>query len=246
MRPLLNRLAPEFRVSTVDWPGFGDLARARVDWSPEMLSAFLDWFLSEIVAPPHVVVAAGHAAAYAMYQAAHRRGTIERLVLIAPTWRGPLPTMMGGQRRWFNRIRAAVDHWGVGPLLYRLNVSRFVVTRMAREHVYEDPAWLSGNRLSAKLAVTRAPGARYASVRFVSGALDRIESRAAFLDLARRANVPTLVIYGDQTPLRSRAEMEAFAGVPGIELKLLPHGKLAIHEEFPEPVAATIRSFLIR
>jgi hypothetical protein len=188
MRPLFETLAPEFRVSTVDWPGFGDLVRVRTDWSPAILSAFLDWFLSEIVAPPHIVVAAGHAASYALYQAAYRHGTIERLVLIAPTWRGPLPTMMGGQRPWFAHVRVGVDHWVIGPLLYRLNMSRFVVTRMAREHVYEDPGWLSGDRLSAKLVVTRTPGARHASVRFVSGALDRVESRAAFLDLARRAS----------------------------------------------------------
>jgi len=193
-----------------------------------------------------LVVAAGHAASYALYQAAYRHGTIERLVLIAPTWRGPLPTMMGGQRPWFAQVRVIVDHWGIGPLLYRLNVSRFVVTRMAREHVYEDPGWLSGDRLSAKLAVTRTPGARHASVRFVSGALDRVESRAAFLDLARRADLPILVIYGDQTPPRSRAEMEALAEVPGAELRLLPHGKLSIHEEFPESVAGAVKSFLNR
>lgn len=245
MCPLFDRLAPEFRVSTVDWPGFGDLPRGRLEWSPEMLSAFLDWFLSEIVAPPHVVVAAGHAASYALYHAAFRPGTIKRLVLIAPTWRGPLPTMMGGQRPWFTRLRGAVDHWAIGPLVYRLNVSRFVMIRMAQDHVYEDPSWLSGDRLAAKLAVTRAPGARYASVRFVTGALDRVESRAAFLDLARGANVPMLVIYGDRTPPRSRAEMEALAGAPGVELKLLPHGKLLIHEEFPDAAVATIRSFLV-
>ena len=246
MRPLFETLAPEFRVSTVDWPGFGDLVRVRTDWSPAILSAFLDWFLSEIVAPPHIVVAAGHAASYALYQAAYRHGTIERLVLIAPTWRGPLPTMMGGQRPWFAHVRVGVDHWGIGPLLYWLNMSRFVVTRMAREHVYEDPGWLSGDRLSAKLAVTRTPGARHASVRFVSGALDRVESRAAFLDLARRADLPILVIYGDQTPPRSRAEMEALAEVAGAELRLLPHGKLSIHEEFPESVAGAVKSFLNR
>ena len=118
MCPLFDRLAPEFRVSTVDWPGFGDLPRGRLEWSPEMLSAFLDWFLSEIVAPPHVVVAAGHAASYALYHAAFRPGTIKRLVLIAPTWRGPLPTMMGGQRPWFTRLRRAVDHWAIGPLVF--------------------------------------------------------------------------------------------------------------------------------
>ena|SRR6516162_420540 len=58
MRPLFEALAPEFRVSTVDWPGFGNLVRRRTDWSPAILSEFLDWFLSEIVAPPHIVVAA--------------------------------------------------------------------------------------------------------------------------------------------------------------------------------------------
>jgi len=31
MRPLFETLAPEFRVSTVDGPGFGDLVRLRTD-----------------------------------------------------------------------------------------------------------------------------------------------------------------------------------------------------------------------
>src|SRR3981081_4432295 len=149
MQPLFDRLAPAFRVATVDWPGFGDLMRPRTDWTPDLLSAFLNRFLSEIVPPPHAVVAAGHAATYALYQAVHQPGTIERLVLIAPTWRGPLPTMMGDQRPWFARIRDAVDLTGLGPILYRLNVSRFVVARMAREHVYSDPDWLGGDRLAA-------------------------------------------------------------------------------------------------
>jgi pimeloyl-ACP methyl ester carboxylesterase len=184
MRPLFEGLAKDFRVSTVDWPGFGDLARPRIDWKPDLLSAFLKWFLSEIVPPPHVIVAAGHAATYALFHAVYYPGNIERLVLIAPTWRGPLPTMMGGERPWFARVRHAVDLPGLGPLLYRLNVNQFVVSKMAREHVYSDPNWLTGDRLAAKLEVTRKPGARHASVRFVTGGLDRVESRAAFLTIA--------------------------------------------------------------
>ena len=244
MRPLFDRLAPVFRVTTVDWPGFGDLARPRADWSPETMSAFLNWFLSEIAPPPHVVIAAGHAATYALYQAANRPGTIDRLVLIAPTWRGPLPTMLGGQRTWFARVRQAVDLPGLGPMLYRLNVSRPIIAKMAKEHVYSSPDWLGGDRLTEKLAVTRGPGARHASVRFVSGGLDRVESRAAFLDLARRSNVPILLIYGDQTPPRSRAEMEALAELPQVQVKRLAKGKLSIHEEFPEAVTSAIMPFL--
>ena len=244
MRPLFDRLAPVFRVTTVDWPGFGDLARPRADWSPETMSAFLNWFLSEIAPPPHAVIAAGHAATYALYQAANRPGTIDRLVLIAPTWRGPLPTMLGGQRTWFARVRQAVDLPGLGPMLYRLNVSRPIIAKMAKEHVYSNPDWLDGDRLTEKLAVTRGPGARHASVRFVSGGLDRVESRAAFLDLARRSNVPILLIYGDQAPPRSRAEMEALAELPQVQVKRLAKGKLSIHEEFPEAVTSAIMPFL--
>lgn len=180
MRPLFDRLALRFRVSTVDWPGFGDLARPRANWSPDLLSAFLNWFLNEIVPPPHAVVAAGHAATYALYQAVYQPGTIERLVLISPTWRGPFPTMMAGQRPWFGRIRNAVDNAAIGPLLYRLNVSQPIIKKMARQHVYSDPHWLAGDRLRAKLAVTAAAGARHASVRFVTGGLDRVDSRAGF------------------------------------------------------------------
>jgi hypothetical protein len=60
-----------------------------------------------------------------------------------------------------------VDLPVVGPLLYRLNVNRLVIRHMAAGHVYADAAWLNGERLREKLAVTRPPGARFASVSFV-------------------------------------------------------------------------------
>lgn len=244
MTPLLARLASNFRVVAVDWPGFGGYPRPRCDWSPEILSKFLDWFITEVTLLPHGIIAAGHAATYALHQAVHRPGTTGRLVLIAPTWRGPLPTALNGHRSWLARIRAVVDRPVVGPLLYRMNVSRFVIFKMTRGHVYEDPEWLGGQRLSAKLAITQTQGARYGSVRFVTGALDRVESRASFLDLARRANVPILVVYGDKTPSKSRAEIEALAEIPGVQTERLSRGRLAIHEEFPDSVADAAMAFL--
>src|SRR5215475_8173315 len=71
MLPLFEKLSPQFRVVTVDWPGFGTVGRPREDWSPEILSTFLNWFLNEIVASPYAVIAAGHAATYVLYQAVH-------------------------------------------------------------------------------------------------------------------------------------------------------------------------------
>jgi len=70
-------------------------------------------------------------------------------------------------------------------------------------HVYSDPTRLSGERLIEKRQVMDAPGARFASAAFVTGALDRISSRADFLALAASAAVPILLIYGAETPWRS-------------------------------------------
>lgn len=245
MRPLLERLASYCRVCSVDWPGFGDLPKNRLDNSPRILSDFLAWFLNQF-ASPCSVVAAGHAATYTLYQAAHHPGTVDRLVLLAPTWRGPLPTMMGGQRPWLASLPRLFDQPGLGPLLYRANVSRLVLTAMTRGHVYEDPTWLTPARLAEKVAVTRVPGARYSSVRFVTGALDRVDNRADFLELARRASVPMLVIYGEHTPRKSRAEIEALTQLPNVMSHRLPRGKLSVYEEFPGEVAPVAADFLIQ
>jgi pimeloyl-ACP methyl ester carboxylesterase len=244
MRPLAQRLAAHFQVRSVDWPGFGALPRPRAHWSVPLLSAYLRWLLEEALAPPHRVVAAGHAATYVLALCAARPGLITRLVLVAPTWRGPLPTMMGGQRPWFATLRGLLDNPIVGPALYRLNVSAPVVRHMAREHVYEQPQWLKGARLAAKLAVTRVRGARHASVRFVSGALDAVDSRAQWLALAAQVHIPVLQIYGEYTPRRSRAEMESLARLPSVRSVRLAHGRLAVHEEYPDEVAAAALPFL--
>jgi pimeloyl-ACP methyl ester carboxylesterase len=132
----------------------------------------------------------------------------------------------------------------LGPALYRLNVSPFVVRRMVGGHVYSDPAWLAGDRLRDKRKVMDAAGARFASVAFVTGGLDRVADRAAFLDLAGRAGAPILLVYGTETPPRSRAEMEALGQLPGVETRRLARGKLAVHEEFPDDVIAVMQPFL--
>ena len=143
-------------------------------------------------------------------------------------------------------FRQAFCRWTkAAPHKFRkMYVSRFVVAKMVKEHVYSDPDWLTGDRLEAKLIVTRAPGARHASVRFVTGGLDLVADRAAFLDLAQQAKTPILAVYGDQTPAKSRAEMEVLSVLPNVSVNRLPAGKLSIHEEFPDAVAHVILPFL--
>src|SRR5258708_22626938 len=120
------------------------------------------------------MVPAGRAATYVSEHAASASGPTTRLVLIAPTWRGPLPTMMGGQRPFFDRLCRLVDRPAVGPLIYRLNGNPFMVRHMGAGHVYADPAFLNCERMRQKVNVVRAPGAPFPPVRFVTGRLDPI------------------------------------------------------------------------
>jgi pimeloyl-ACP methyl ester carboxylesterase len=244
MRPLQERLAARYSTLAVDWPGFGEAPRPQIDWTPEAYAAFLVFVLNSVMPHPHAIIAAGHAATYVLKHAASAPGSTARLVLVAPTWRGPLPTMAGGHRPFFDRLCRLVDRATVGPLIYRLNVNPFVVRRMGAGHVYSDPAFLDQERLRQKLAVVRADGARFASARFVTGRLDPLASREAFLDVARRAGAPILLVYGADTPPKSRAEMEALAAVSGVRAARLPRGKLSVHEEFPDTTLSAIEPFL--
>ncbi len=244
MHPLLERLKSRFRVVAVDWPGFGTAPRPAMAWTPEALSAFLAHVVATLDAPLEAVIAAGHGATYLLRYAADHPGFTKRIILLAPTWRGPLPTVMGGDRPLFAKIRRLIEVPVVGPLLYRLNVSSFVIRRMVIGHVYSDPAWFSGERLKEKRRVVNSKGARFGSVGFVTGGLDRVSSRAEFLDLARRAGAPILLVCGGETPSRSLAEMEALAALPGVRVVRLARGKLSVYEEFPDDVVSAIRPFL--
>jgi pimeloyl-ACP methyl ester carboxylesterase len=243
---LQERLASSFATVAIDWPGFGDEPRPAIRWRPDAYIAFFRYVLTEVVPRPFATVAAGHAASYALAVGATSPNSTGSLCLIAPTWRGPLPTIMGGKCRLGEWIARVGDMPVLGDLLYRLNVNPPVVRMMARGHVYVDPDWLQGERLAQKLRVVRATGARHASIRFVTGMLDLITSRSDFLEVARRFKEPILVLYGAATPKRSMGEMQALATLPNVCSVALPHGKLGVHEEFPDEVAEAVRSFLDR
>ncbi|TPK65560.1 alpha/beta hydrolase [Mesorhizobium sp. B2-4-19] len=243
MRPLQERLGTSFATTAIDWPGFGTLPRPRINWRPELYRAFLR-FLTQSVVQPAVTIAAGHAAGYALAEAAENPAGFGRLCLLSPTWRGPLPTMTGRPMALFRRLAKAVDVPLAGSFLYRLNVNSLFIGMMARGHVYADPAWLTPERMAEKRTVTEAPGARHASFRFVAGELDPFTDRDAFLESARRIPTKVLLVYSNGTPRKSRAEMTGLASLPNVQAIELPLGKLSFYEEFPDLTCETINPFL--
>ena len=244
MRPLQEQLAKSFTTIAIDWPGFGDRPKPYLDWRAEIYEAFVAHLLSDVVPAPFATIAAGHAAGYVIKHVGEHEHAAGRLVLLSPTWRGPLPTMAGGSRPVFSKIARAFDLPVFGAMLYRLNVNPFIIGMMARGHVYADPAWLKGHRFDEKLEVTRAPGARHASARFVTGCLDPFATREEQLSIVRRIIDPILAVFSENAPAKSRAEMEALAELPNVEAIRLPQGKLSFYEEFPEQTASSVHEFL--
>ena len=244
----LARRLDNRRCIIMDWPGFGDTARPRLDYDRALCRGFLDALLQHLhellEKPAFPVIACGHAAGYAIDLEARHPGTFTRLVLIAPTWRGPLPTMMSGRKPIQARIRRLIHAPVIGELIYRLNVSRPVVRMMYRRHVFTDPASLTDDLLAERMRVARRPGARFASACFVTGALDPYDDRAAFLAAAGRVQSPILMLWGPDAPPRSRAEMAALAALPGIESRLLERGTLGMAEELAADLAPLIDGFL--
>ena len=243
MRPLAARLAQRLTVTLIDWPGFGESSRQPLAYEPALIHAFLGDFIPSMYPRPPAVVAAGHAAGFALAMARAHQGAWSRIALVAPTWRGPLPTAMMRPPSHWAWVRRLVRTPLIGEMFYRLNTAGPVIALMYRRHVYANPERVTRNLVQAKQAVARQRHARHASVAFVTGALDPVSSRDAFHNLIVPPPAPLLIVYGTETPPRSRAEMEALRGLDRIDVRVIP-GSLGVHEEQPDAVFQAIAPFL--
>src|SRR6516162_4981748 len=109
MGPLQERLSTNYQTISIDWPGFGNRPRAHRDWRPKLYSDFLSYLTGSILPPVHAVIAAGHAATFALLHSCTHPGIFKRLVLIAPTL-GLKPTKTCVAHR--GRNWAPMSHYG--------------------------------------------------------------------------------------------------------------------------------------
>ena len=238
---LARDLGRDHRCLIPDWPGFGARPRERVPLEPATFHAFLDALLAAAPGPYALGIAAGHAAGYLVAAARRHPGAFARLVLVAPTWRGPLPTAMPQRAHWFPRIRRAVEAPVVGEALYRINISPPVIGRMMRAHVFADRDRVTPELVRDKHAITRQRHGRFGTAAFVTGGLDPVASREAFLGLFGEGLPPVQVLRPVGAPRRSGAEMDALAASGLVTAVTIP-GALSPHEEEPAAVASAIRA----
>ena len=231
---LAEAVGDQRQLVSFDWPGFGDSDRPAITYDTALLRSALRAVLSYLRTTTRqrpTVIAAGHSASVALGLAAEWSGLWQELVLVAPNWRGPLPTMTGWPSRRFGWLRQLVASPFIGPVLYRLNTSRPVLRLMLRRHVWVAPALLTPARIREQQLLARRSGARFASVAFVSGGLDPADDRAWWLQQARLLQCPLQVVLAAEAPPRSKTEMEALGWEAADQLSVIP-GRLGLHQEF--------------
>lgn len=244
MRGLAVRLAQQYQVVMLDWPGFGQSDRSAFDYQPALYRAFLKDFVRSVFVEPVVVVAAGHAAGYVMELAQRQPPVWSWVVLVAPTWRGPLPTAMGDHRWFYGLLRFLVKLPLLGQFLYFLNTLSPFLRFMYRRHVFAEQKHVTPGLVAEKQRSTQQRQARHAAVAFVTGRLDPVRRRSEFVDYFQPLPpVPVLVVIGDQTPPKSLAEMEFLAHFTAAQVHRMP-GSLGLHEEYPDQLADGILPFL--
>lgn len=242
MREIAKRLSSRFKVFTLDWPGFGESKRLPLDYRAALYHQFLHDFVKDIFADPIAIVAAGHASGYAMHVAKIMPQSVSRIVLIAPTWRGPLPTM-GANSQLSGMVREMVRSPILGDVLYQMNTTPSFLRFMYGRHVYVDDAKLTPEFIDHKRQITQHPEARYAPVAFVTGNIDPVRERDEFLAYFQPLPAPVMVMIGEQVPPASRAEMDAIANLPGVQSRVFP-GSLGMHEEYADTLAEVVEDFL--
>lgn len=149
-QPLAEAVQDQRQLVSFDWPGFGDSERPALTYDAELLRSCLRAILSYLSCRNHArltLVAAGHSASIALGLASEWSDRWRRLVLVAPTWRGPLPTMTGWPPQRFGWLRGLMAAPLIGPTLYRLNTSKAVLQLMLRRHVWVNRALLTPERL---------------------------------------------------------------------------------------------------
>lgn len=243
MRGVAEALAKQFQVFAVDWPGFGQSERPRLDYRPAVYHAFLRDFVQSTFTEPIVAIAAGHAAGYVMQLVHQQPDAFTYVILAAPTWRGPLPTMMGDKRWFFKSVRRVIGTPILGQFLYWLNTLPSFLRWMYGRHVFSSPAHITRDLIHEKWRATQKKNARFASVAFVTGGLDPVQNRREFANYFQPLPIPALVVIGEQTPPKSREEMEFVVHFTSVQVYRMP-GSLGLHEEYSNEFIDGILPFL--
>jgi pimeloyl-ACP methyl ester carboxylesterase len=232
--PAAAALASRFRVLAPDLPGWG--RSAPVEPWPELYLASLAELLVAVVREPAVLVAAGHAASYAVSLAAELPDQIRTLALVAPAGRFAGIAGASGQTGAAGRLPAGqlvADLLEV-PLL-RVSAldaltSRAALAHHLRRHAYAAPERVDAALIEHHYRVSHLPGHRRTLAAYWRGELELTTAAAL-----GRLRMPVWIGWGAVSPA-AEPELAAEAASslpPGSRIEILHGSRELPHAEQP-------------
>jgi pimeloyl-ACP methyl ester carboxylesterase len=241
MNTIAEFLASQYQVTILDWLGFGESDRPKIDYQPKIYQQLLTDFVKHYFSEPIIIVTAGHSAGYALKLTKNNPDLVTKIILIAPTAQGPLK-VMGVNDNIRKTIKNIVNTPILGQFLYYLNTTPAFLRFMYRRHVFVNESQLTPEFIIGKRQITQQKGARFGSVAFVTGEIDPLDTREEFLTVISEIKQPILNIIGENSPPYSLKVMEAISQLDNIQTVRLS-GTLGMAEEYGDLIAPLIEKF---
>jgi pimeloyl-ACP methyl ester carboxylesterase len=237
-RDVVEALAAQHTVYTIDLLGFGRSARPRMRYTPALYQGLLADFAARIIGEPCVLVAHGLSAAYAIAVAARDPLRFPALITIAPTGlvRHAEPVASASS---FRRVMLTLPVIGAG--LFNASVSRPKL-RAYLEDAYADDDLVTDALVESYYDVSHRVGARYAPAALRTGGLN-----ADIAGAVKRLSQPMLLVWGARARLSPVDESLGFRALKqDADVAVIEAAGDLPHAERPAQFVAAALAFLDR
>lgn len=237
MRYIVEPLARQYRVYTVDLLGFGQSARPRIVYSADLYEGLIAAFLREVIGGSAGAVGVGLSGSYLLAIAAREPSLLRALVLSAP------PPLHKATPR-AARVRRATDLLLGAPVLgqslYHAMTARSGIRSYLRDQAYSNRDLVTESMVDAQYATAHQPNARHAAQAYLTGRLAR-----DVVPVLPKVRQPLLLAFGaDARPAPAPVAAGYVRLAPRSQVLLIERCGALPHEEQAERFADAARSWL--
>jgi pimeloyl-ACP methyl ester carboxylesterase len=226
MLPIMERLAPHYRLYAPDLLGSGLSDAPDIDYNADVFVTLCRDFLRDVVQQPATLFARGLSCQYALAVAAGSPELCSQLVLLSPS-NGPINRAPIPLHIW---LRGMISQSPLfGTFLYALLTPRIILHQIMQFQSTHKP--VSNDDLNYAFAVAHQLGAQYAALAFVTRKLN--------LDVTLENPLqPTLLLW-DAQPLINSVTLH-YTSLPQVQEILLNATRSHTYESESQMVASAI------
>jgi pimeloyl-ACP methyl ester carboxylesterase len=222
MLPIMERLAPHYRIYAPDLLGCGLSDAPAIDYNADIFVALWHDFLRDVVQQPATLLGCGLSCDYALAIAARSPELCSQLVLLSPGNHASTPTALHG---WLSGMISRSPL--LGTFLYALLTPRVILRQIVR--CAGKP--VGNDNLNYAFAVAHQLGAQYAALAFITRKLN--------LDVTLETPLqPALLLWNSPPPINS-ATLH-YTNLLQARVIFLSDARYHIHESTPQNVASAI------